>query len=191
MFLPREGELNAPLLPVSNRVQTARYNVVDFLPKQLLAQFSKVANLYFLLIGCLQQIPDISPTGQYTTILPLVVFVSLAMAREAYDDWHRHRQDRVENDKVVLVWRAERWTDIRWADLLVGEIVRIADGDYFPADIVVLHTSSDNGTCYVETASLDGEVVFVLLRTVTKGAIAVKPQGKVGANDNASTVGLD
>ena len=68
---------------------------------------AQLANLSFLLIGLLQQIPGISPTGQFTTIGPLILFVALAMAREAYDDRQRHRQDDVENKSTAYVWRRE------------------------------------------------------------------------------------
>jgi phospholipid-translocating ATPase len=53
----------------------------------------------------LQQIPGISPTGQFTTLGPLIVFVALAMAREAYDDRQRHKQDARENNSIAHVWR--------------------------------------------------------------------------------------
>ena len=37
----------------SNLVQTSKYNFITFLPMNLLVQFSKVANLYFLFQACL------------------------------------------------------------------------------------------------------------------------------------------
>jgi phospholipid-transporting ATPase len=37
-----------------NRVTTAKYNFITFLPKFLKEQFSKYANLFFLFISCLQ-----------------------------------------------------------------------------------------------------------------------------------------
>ena len=39
----------------------------------------------------------------------------------------------------------------------VGQIVKITQGQEFPADIILLHTSREDGTCYVNTANLDGE----------------------------------
>ena len=49
-------------------------------------QFSKYANLFFLFTALIQQIPDVSPTNPYTTILPLG-FVLLASAfKETQED---------------------------------------------------------------------------------------------------------
>jgi hypothetical protein len=38
---------------VSNKIQTAKYNLITFLPKNLFYQFSKMSNLYFLIITIL------------------------------------------------------------------------------------------------------------------------------------------
>ncbi len=57
-----------------------------FVPRQLVAQFSKVANFYFLTISILQMIPGLSTTGRFTTIVPLLFFVTVSMAKEGYDD---------------------------------------------------------------------------------------------------------
>ena len=206
---------------VSNSVTTARYNLWDFLPKQLYAQFSKIANVYFLFVASLQMVPSWSPTGQYTTLVPLLVFLSIAMAHEGYDDWRRHRQDSGENNQAANVFRSYRnatnsissppqqqpnspfplsasassrhafnaggsgdgsvspselsitipltpaayspspqlavFQKIKWKDLAVGDIVRVDQNDWIPADLVLLHSSGHEGGCFVETAALDGE----------------------------------
>ncbi|KAK4081955.1 hypothetical protein Purlil1_11456 [Purpureocillium lilacinum] len=88
---------------VSNDVRTSRYTVWDFIPKQLIFQFSRVGNFYFLCVGVPQMIPGLSTTGSYTTILPLLFFVCLTIVKEGYDDYRRHRLDKVENANFATV----------------------------------------------------------------------------------------
>lgn len=42
-------------------------------------------------------------------------------------------------------------------EIQVGEIVYCSDGEELPCDMVVLKTSTGSGTCYIQTASVDGE----------------------------------
>ncbi|KAK8131218.1 hypothetical protein PG984_007656 [Apiospora sp. TS-2023a] len=88
---------------IGNSIRTARYNVYDFLPKQLLFQFTRLANFYFLCVGVPQTIPGLSTTGNFTTILPLLFFVLLTVFKEGYDDYKRHRLDTLENANIARV----------------------------------------------------------------------------------------
>lgn len=49
---------------------------------------------------------------------------------------------------------------LRAKDVLVGDILKVQNRTFIPADLVVLSTSEPQGTCYIETANLDGWVHF-------------------------------
>jgi phospholipid-translocating ATPase len=91
---------------IGNTIRSSRYTIWDFVPRQLLFQFSKLANAYFLLVSILQMVPGLSPVGSYTTIAPLLAFVAISMAKEGYDDWRRTNADKVENNTETLVLNA-------------------------------------------------------------------------------------
>jgi phospholipid-translocating ATPase len=88
---------------ISNFIRSSRYTIWDFLPKQLIFQFSKLANFYFLIMGTMQMIPGLSTTGTFTTIAPLCVFVAFSMGKEGWDDYRRYTLDKVENRSEVWV----------------------------------------------------------------------------------------
>ncbi|KAI0852939.1 phospholipid-translocating P-type ATPase [Daldinia vernicosa] len=90
---------------ISNAIRTSRYTLIDFIPKQLIFQFTRLANFYFLCVGIPQAIPGLSTTGSYTTILPLLFFVLLTIVKEGYDDYKRHRLDNLENANSTRVLR--------------------------------------------------------------------------------------
>ncbi|KAJ9613548.1 drs2 neo1 protein [Cladophialophora chaetospira] len=149
---------------VNNLIRSCRYTPWSFVPKQLVAQFGKLANFYFLCVSILQMIPGLSTTGTYTTIIPLLIFVALSMAKEGYDDIRRHRLDKEENERKVHVLRAasgetgsHEWLEKKWSDARVGDVVLLERNASIPADLVLLHADEPTDTAYVETKSLDGE----------------------------------
>ncbi|XP_046704686.1 phospholipid-transporting ATPase IA isoform X5 [Silurus meridionalis] len=141
----------------SNRVSTAKYNVLTFLPRFLYSQFRRAANSFFLFIALLQQIPDVSPTGRWTTLVPLLFILVVAAVKEVIEDLKRHKADSVVNKKETQVLRNGAWEIVHWEKVAVGEVVRASNGDHLPADLIILSSSEPQGMCYIETSNLDGE----------------------------------
>ncbi|KAF2138689.1 uncharacterized protein K452DRAFT_233405 [Aplosporella prunicola CBS 121167] len=170
----RTGKLYVP-----NTIRSSRYNAWNFVPRQLLAQFSKLANFYFLCVSILQMIPGLSTTGTYTTIVPLAFFISLSMFKEGYDDFCRYKLDKAENNSEATVLRAYQpiankeaadeeqstsqpggpihWAPIKWKNIRVGDVVKLKRDEAAPADLVLLHSTGANGAAHIETMALDGE----------------------------------
>lgn len=108
--VPREITLNDPEGNKvkgfeKNMVSTGKYGPITFLPKFLFckssplasdfeqytentaAEFSRSANLFFLFTACIQQVPNVSPTGRYTTIVPLAVVLIASAFKEIQEDF--------------------------------------------------------------------------------------------------------
>ncbi|GMH43083.1 hypothetical protein BSKO_11005 [Bryopsis sp. KO-2023] len=159
-FRLSNDELNPPSISpfVDNYVRTAKYTFYNFLVINLFQQFSRVANLYFLLIAVLQLIPGLSPTHWFTTVAPLVFVLIVNAVKEIYDDYYRHKSDdEVNNRKVDVLSVKDGIQKSKWKCLQVGDVVRIMHDEEVPADVVFLSSSDKDGLCYVETANLDGE----------------------------------
>jgi phospholipid-translocating ATPase len=76
-----------------NAISTTKYTAASFLPKSLFEQFRRVANCFFLVVACVSFSP-LAPYRAVSVLLPLVVVVSAAMAKEAVEDWRRKQQVR-------------------------------------------------------------------------------------------------
>ncbi len=148
------------LLFKNNYIRTTKYNAFTFLPLSLFNQFKRYANIYFFITAILQSIPAISPLNPLSAIAPLVFVISLSMIREGYEDLKRYRSDLETNAKKTKRYCHETkdWeVDVEWKDLYVGDVIRVEEEEYLPADIVVLSSSNKTGGCYIMTSSLDGE----------------------------------
>jgi phospholipid-translocating ATPase len=147
-------------------------------------------------------IPDLSTTGKYTTIVPLLFFVFLSIAKEGYDDLRRYRLDKAENNREAKVLRtspssvAKRtstddgslsspepeklvWESIKWQDIQVGDVIKLDRDDAAPADLALLHSSGENSVAFVETMALDGETNLKSKQTTASMSKIIKTQEDV------------
>ena len=145
-----------------NEITTTKYNLITFLPKGLLYQFSRLSNVYFLFTAVIQSIPLISPLTSLTAIIPLIFVLGVSMIREAIEDLVRNKYDNLNNQEEVIVFRNHRFIKSISKTLRNGEIILIYENENIPADIILIDTGSGEGTCYVETSSLDGEKALKL-----------------------------
>ena len=140
-----------------NKINTTKYNIITFFPKSLLLQFMRPANVYFLITAIIQCIPLISPLGYETAIFPILFVLSVSLIREGIEDYHRWQLDNEQNNKKYLVYRNNKWKEIFSGELLMGEIVTVFQNNNFPADLILIDSEINEGVCYIETGSLDGE----------------------------------
>jgi phospholipid-transporting ATPase len=101
----REITSNIPEFSMKdNSISTSKYTCFSFIPKNLWEQFSKMANLYFLIMGLFQMIDEISTSGGYpVTYAPLSLIICISAVKDLFEDLKRNRSDREENMRKVLV----------------------------------------------------------------------------------------
>lgn len=148
-----------------NVIVSSRYTAFNFLPKSLLEQFRRLANVYFLVIGIIALIG--SETSAYESALdpaailfPMLIVVLISVAKDGLEDWKRHKQDAKINAKLShrVAESSGAIFNIEWKELKVGDTVVIFSDEEIPADVVVLACGGVQGpTAYVETAAIDGE----------------------------------
>ncbi|CAF2090058.1 probable phospholipid-transporting ATPase 8 [Brassica rapa] len=140
-----------------NYVSTTKYTAANFIPKSLFEQFRRVANIYFLVVAFV----SFSPLAPYTApsvLAPLLFVIGATMVKEGVEDLRRRRQDIEANNRRVLVLSKNgEFSETKWKNLRVGDLVKVHKDEYFPADLLLLSSSYEDGVCYVETMNLDGE----------------------------------
>jgi phospholipid-transporting ATPase len=123
----------------------------------------------------LQQIPGVSPTSRYTTIVPLGIVLLVSAGKEMVEDSRRKSQDKQLNTSKARVLRGSTFEDSNWINIAVGDVVRVESEEPFPADLVLLASSEPEGLCYIETANLDGETNLKIKQAIPETANLVSP----------------
>ncbi|XP_078513784.1 phospholipid-transporting ATPase IH isoform X2 [Lissotriton helveticus] len=139
-----------------NRIVSAKYTFWNFVPKNLFEQFRRIANFYFLIIFLVQLIID-TPTSPVTSGLPLFFVITVTAIKQGYEDWLRHKADNAMNEYPVHVIQHGKLVRKQSRKLRVGDVVMVKEDETFPCDLILISSSRMDGTCFVTTASLDGE----------------------------------
>jgi phospholipid-transporting ATPase len=171
----------------TNYIRTTKYTSYSFLPMNLWEQFQKKANFYFLVIAIIS-FTSFSPKTPLVSVVPLVFVLSVTAVKEGYEDYQRYLSDVEINNTAVLAYRNMKWEEIAWTDVEVGDVLKIRDGEAFPADMLLLQTSSRQGICNIETSNLDGETNLKIKQAVSESYLVLCSEDGSDYPEKISTV---
>jgi len=150
-----------------NKVKTAKYNPVTFVPLFLFEMFSRAAYFYFLCQAALSWWDVVSPLGGTGATAALVFVLGVSGVKAIAEDVKRHSEDRKINTAVTHVLNPDgNLSDVRWEDVKVGDIVKVEDNELIPADLLCLNVALPDGVCFIKTTNLDGESNLKIRRPV-------------------------
>ncbi|XP_078407140.1 phospholipid-transporting ATPase VB isoform X1 [Cetorhinus maximus] len=145
---------------LSNKIRTTKYTFFNFLPKNIFEQLYRFANIFFLFLALLNWFPSIGVFHKEITMLPLIIVMSITAIKDGFEDYKRYRFDKKINQARTQVfdWKQKQYVEKCWKDIRVGDFVRLSCNEIIPADMLLLHSSEQNGICHIETFNLDGEI---------------------------------
>ena len=158
-----------------NHVKTSKYHWLTFIPVNILEQFRRLVNVYFLSLIILVSATN-GPVDPKSWGISLAFIVFVTMIKQAYEDYQRHKVDEKKNKREVTVLRKGSLTKIECQDIRVGEIIYLTENDIVPTDAVILSTSNTAGLCYVMTANLNGETSLKTKQTAKATSKLGKPR---------------
>ena len=88
-----------------NRIRTTKYTFLSFLPKNLLEQFHRVANLYFICIVLLNWVPAINAFGKEIAMIPVLFVLGVTAIKDLFEDRRRHVSDKRINNSTCRVYK--------------------------------------------------------------------------------------
>ncbi|KAJ7507724.1 phospholipid-translocating ATPase [Mycena galericulata] len=106
-----KGKVKPAHIYPSNQVITSKYTIITFLPRNLLEQFRRVANLFFLALAILQLFPKFATVSVGVVILPLIIVLTFSAVKDGWEDIIRHQSDRRMNHSHTLVLEGGGWNN--------------------------------------------------------------------------------
>ena len=143
----------------NNTLSTTKYNIITFIPKALFYQFQRLANVYFLVTAILSCFKIITPVASSTALIPIIFVLLISLIRELIEDINRYKLDKQQNNEKTEYLNTNnfQFESITSGKLEMGQIVKVKKNEVFPSDMILIDSSLNEGLCYIETATLDGE----------------------------------
>uniref|UniRef100_A0A6A7G3R0 P-type phospholipid transporter n=2 Tax=Hirondellea gigas TaxID=1518452 RepID=A0A6A7G3R0_9CRUS len=143
----------------SNRISTTKYTLLTFIPKNIIEQFHRFANIYFLLIVLLNFVPSINAFAKEISMTPLLFVLCVTAMKDLFEDRRRYNSDKRVNNSTCRIYcsDAKRYLRKCWKELRVGDVVHLSCNEAVPADLLLLNSSDPHGICYLDSCNLDGE----------------------------------
>ncbi|KAI0086431.1 phospholipid-translocating ATPase [Irpex rosettiformis] len=110
-YYDKKGRVTKEHIYTTNQVITSKYTIITFIPRNLLEQFRRVANCFFLAIAILQFFSLFSTVSPGLVILPLLIVLAITAIKDGYEDIKRHQSDRQVNYSLVRVIAGEGWSN--------------------------------------------------------------------------------
>ena len=162
---------------ITNRISTSKYTWYNCIPKIIVEQFSKMSNVYFLIIAIFQCIKEISNAdGRPIIVIPLLIVVIVNGVKDFWEDLKRKKSDDDENNRNVFIYNRYHcvFEKKKWMDVVIGDIIKVNDNEYFPADCVLLASTARKYNCHVETKNLDGETSLKFKKAIKEFVDVIK-----------------
>lgn len=87
---------------VGNKIRTTKYTLLSFIPNNLLEQFHRLANLYFIFIVLLNWY--IGAFGRQISIIPVGFVLGVTAVKDLFEDRRRRASDKRINNSTCRVY---------------------------------------------------------------------------------------
>ncbi|PWN23389.1 phospholipid-translocating P-type ATPase [Microstroma glucosiphilum] len=212
-YFDKKGKPLPRVTYATNQVLTAKYTVYNFIFKNLLEQFRRVANMFFLLLVILQFFPEFSTINPVVAMLPLLAVLALSALKDGYEDIKRHQSDRALNRQKVRVMTASGWVNpnvmevksssvgaafTAWKDRVFGgkkkQSAKLAERQHESSPLQQTISNPQQGTAVApgsgtapDARPLDGDLARVVSNRSHASTSAGRPS--LGGRSRASTSG--
>ncbi|KAJ5860114.1 uncharacterized protein N7529_007424 [Penicillium soppii] len=106
----RDEEGHLKITYPRNKIRTAKYTALTFVPYNIWLQFHNIANIYFLFVIILNFFPIFGANNPGLNAVPLIVIIVVTAIKDAIEDWGRTVSDNQVNNSPV--YRLIEWNNV-------------------------------------------------------------------------------
>ncbi|KAL1882068.1 hypothetical protein VTK73DRAFT_2477 [Phialemonium thermophilum] len=116
-----------------NKIRTAKYTPLSFVPKNLWLQFHNIANIFFLFLVILNIFPIFGGVNPGLNAVPLIVIIAVTAIKDAIEDYRRTILDNELNNAPVHRLCGWNNVNVREDDVSLWRRIKKASSRFFGA----------------------------------------------------------
>ena len=83
--------------------------------------------------------------------------LSIGIILDLIEEIKRYSNDLLTNNAITKVYKSQKFRNIKWKDIKVGNLIKIKNNEIIPADLLIICSHNPEGNFYLQTSNLDGE----------------------------------
>lgn len=136
-FVKNFSESGSPY--ASNSISSKEYTMLTLIPKTLVIEFQNLSYFWFIIVIFFDFVGQVNYTSARLYIAAALGFLlSITLVKNLIITLYSYRADETINNRTVRVWKRLDFSDEKSMNLKVGNIILVRNGEYVPADILLL-----------------------------------------------------
>ncbi|OHT05469.1 hypothetical protein TRFO_26823 [Tritrichomonas foetus] len=138
-----------------NTQKTSVFAYLKLLASVIWVEVNTFYSLYFIILGLLEFIPEVSTANAWMTLLPLLFVFILEYLVQAFDLFSVQKSIRSDDKRKYVVTRDHKTKPVASKNIKPGDLIEISDQSTVPCDCILL--STDQMSVFINTSKIDGE----------------------------------
>ena len=116
-----------------------------------------ILNIIFLITSILSFIKQLTTKPLESAILPFITVIGIGLIIDLIEEIKRYRNDRLTNKIKTKVYKNQKFINIEWSKIKIGNLIKVKRNEIIPADLFAICSSNKDNSFFLQTSNLDGE----------------------------------
>lgn len=92
-----------------------------------------------------------------SALIPFITVMGIGIVMELIEELKRYRNDLLTNKTKTKIYKNQKFINIEWSQIKVGNLIKVKKNEIIPADLFVICSSNKDNSFFLQTSNLDGE----------------------------------
>ena len=97
-----------------------------------------ILNITFLITSILSCIKQLTTKSLESALLPFIIVMGIGLIMDLIEEIKRYRNDRLTNKIKTKVYKNQKFINIEWSEIKIGNLIKVKRNEIIQADLFVI-----------------------------------------------------